>query len=830
MEESKDPKSYFADLILPVPLPQLFTYRIPEEYAAQIAIGSRVVALFGPKKVLTGVVSKLHHTAPTGYRVKDIVGLLDDRPSMTPIQLDFARWIAQYYLCTTGEVIKMALPSGLKISSQSKIQLNPDFNPQGAHFSESEQGILHALEKKKSLTYQEAAEAAQQQEVYQLLQSLVKKGAIFLYEEIKEKYQPRLVKRLRINKLYREDNSSLEVLLKELESHPKQLDLLLAYLEKAPLQKKIEGEEYVDKSYLLQVNRSSSPLLSLMKKGVLEEKTFEVSRLPTVQHSTNKVITLSEKQKAVYEQIKQQLMEKDAVLLHGITGSGKTEIYIQLIKKAIEGGGTVLYLLPEIALTTQIVRRLQEIFGEQVGVYHSKYADNERVEVWNGVLEGRFSLIVGARSAIFLPFQQLGLVIIDEEHDPSYKQQDRAPRYHGRDASLVLAQFHQAKVLLGSATPAISTYYNAQKGKYGFIELKERFRLASLPKIELIDIALAKKKKIIRDDFSQQLLDGLQQVLDNKEQAIIFQNRRGYAPYVVCEECQTVPQCSQCAVSLTYHQTKHYLGCHYCGYRTKVPSHCQSCHSARIKHVGYGTEKLEEALQSCFPNAKIQRMDLDTTRQKKSYDEIISAFGQGETDILVGTQMVTKGFDFGNVSLVGILDIDRMTRFPDFRANERCFQLVTQVSGRAGRRDKQGIVYIQTMQPKQPILQKIVANDYLKLYRKELDERRQFGYPPFVRLIKITLGNKKEEIVKRAALDLCNQLRPRFKQQILGPQPAIIPRIRDEFLMEIWIKLPLDVQQLNVYKSLLLDTTKKVFASQQYHRKRISIKIDVDPN
>ncbi|MEL6358407.1 MAG: primosomal protein N' [Bacteroidota bacterium] len=702
----------FADIILPLPLPKLLTYRVPEQYKTLIATGSRVIVPLGPKKILTGLVAKIHSQEP-GYATKAIVDVLDDAPIVNATQLRFFQWLASYYLCTVGEVMLAALPNGLRLSSQSKIQLHPEFDLATGDFTEREQRLIAALQKRSDLTYAEAAAAVDQKSIHQLLKVLLHKQAVILFEEVKEKYVPKKVRRIRLSETYTHNQAALQELFTKLEKHSKQLDVLLKYVAQVPVHQTENLEDYgMDKQVLMQADISASSLQTLIKKQVFIEEEVIVPRFSHASSVPEELPTLSPAQSTALDAIHHQFQEKEAVLLHGVTASGKTEIYSHLIQAALQGGGQVLYLLPEIALTTQLVKRLKKIFGDQVGVYHSKYSDNERVEVWHNVLQGKCSFVLGTRSAIFLPFDHLSLVIVDEEHETSYKQGEVMPRYHARDAALVLAQYQHAKVLLGSATPAIESYYNAQTGKYGLVTLQERFGEVALPEIVLANVRIERERKTLREGFTKELLEALQQTLDQQEQAIIFQNRRGYAPYITCEYCAWVPMCTQCAVSLTYHQFSNRLSCHYCGYYTPLPPACHVCESHALKNVGAGTEKLEETLQLFFPEKQVQRMDLDTTRGKYSYDRLIEALEQGKTDILVGTQMITKGLDFGRVALVGVLDVDRLLYFPDFRANERCFQLLTQVSGRAGRRAKQGQVIIQTNNPKHPILHLIVVMRY----------------------------------------------------------------------------------------------------------------------
>lgn len=818
----------FADLILPLPLPKLLTYRIPVAFSGRIVSGSRVIVPLGPKKILTGLVVKIHDQEPS-YATKAIIDVLDDAPIVHPIQLRFFRWLASYYLCTAGEVMLAALPNGLRLSSQSKIQLYPELDLAAGDFTEKEQLLIAALQKRPDLTYTEAATVVDQKSIHQLLKALIDKRAILLFEEVKEKYVPKKVKRIRLSETYIHNQAALQELFTKLEKHTKQLDVLLKYVAEVPIHQAEQLEDYgMDKQVLTQAGISSSSLQTLIKKQIFVEEEVIVPRFSHAPNVPEELPTLSPAQSGALDTIHSQFQEKETVLLHGVTASGKTEIYSHLIQAALQSGGQVLYLLPEIALTTQLVKRLKKIFGAQLGVYHSRYSDNERVEVWNSVLQGDCSLVLGTRSAVFLPFDQLSLIIVDEEHETSYKQWDTMPRYHARDAALVLAQYHRAKVLLGSATPAIESYYNAQKGKYGLVTLEERFGGASLPEIVLANVRIERERKTMREGFTKELLDALQSTLDRQEQAIIFQNRRGYAPYIACEHCDWVPMCTQCAVSLTYHQFSNRLSCHYCGHHMPLPPACQTCGSHALKNVGAGTEKLEETLQLFFPEKHIQRMDLDTTRGKYSYDKLIEALEQGKTDILVGTQMITKGLDFGRVALVGVLDVDRLLYFPDFRAGERCFQLLTQVSGRAGRRAKQGQVIIQTNNPKHPVLQQIVQHDYEQMYRSELAERQQFLYPPYVRLVRIILKHTDRDLVQAAATTLAHDLREQLRQDVLGPQTPLIAKVKNQYLMDIWVKVKKDSEErLTTTKRVLRQAGQRMLSDRAF--KAVKLIFDVDP-
>jgi len=821
-------QAIWADIILPIPLPKLLTYRVPESFQALMSRGSRVIVPLGQKKIVTGLVEKLHTVAPA-YATKDVMDLLDEAPIVQPHQLDFFHWLANYYLCTVGEVMLTALPNGLRLSSQSKIQLHPELDTRQTHFSDQEEALIQALQRRADLTYAEAATVVNQKSIHHLIKSLLHKKAILLFEEVREKYKPKKVKKVRLHERYLQQPEALKALIKTLERSPKQLDALLKYITQVPIHQTAPLAHYfVDKQTMVQGDMAPTALQTLLKKQILVEEAHIVSRFGAVPTASQPAAALSPAQQTALEAIQQQWQKQDTVLLHGVTASGKTEVYIQLIQTALQQGGQVLYLLPEIALTAQMVKRLQKVFGDQVSVYHSKYSDNERVEVWRSVLEGTCAFVLGTRSALFLPFQALRLLIVDEEHEISYKQFDSMPRYHARDTALVLAQHHQAKVLLGSATPALETYYNAQTGKYGLVTLEERFGQTALPEVVLANVRTERTRKTMREDFTSVLLTALRQTLDQQEQAIVFQNRRGYAPYITCEDCAWVPMCTECAVSLTYHQFNHYLRCHYCGYHLPMPPACSVCGSYQLKNVGYGTEKLEESLQLLFPTHSIQRMDLDTTRGKHAYDKIIEALEQGKTDILVGTQMVTKGLDFGEVSLVGVLDIDRLLHFPDFRSGERCFQLMTQVSGRAGRRSKQGQVVIQTAYPEHPVLQDVVQHNYMQLYHRELAERQQFLYPPYVRLVRVTLKHAQKDVVVAAASTLANTLRTRLKESILGPQAPVIARLHNQYLMDVWIKLrKTTAKQLVASKQWILQAGRQLL--QDKALRQVKVVFDVDP-
>lgn len=832
MEQSEPEKfatTLFADLILPVPIPTLFTYRVPQALNPLVDVGHRAIVQFGDRKILTGVIAAIHSQPPKEYEAKYILELLDEFPVLSPVQLKFLTWMSEYYVCSLGEVLNAALPSGLKLSSESKAQINPAFNLEESDhlLSEKELILLRRLQN-ETLDYTQISKLLGVKNVYHLLKSLVTKEAIILFEEVRDKYKPKKEKRIRLNPA----NTSPEMLEKIFEvvaSKPKQEAILLKYLQVVPvLQNQAHNKNGISKKTLLESNElSESSLNTLVKNNILEEFEVIVSRFD-FEEDPGATVNLSTDQLQAQKEILDCFKQHQSVLLQGITGSGKTEIYISLIRQALDSGTQVLYLLPEIALTTQIVQRLKKVFGNSVGIYHSRFSDNERVEVWNGVLTGSIKFVVGVRSAIFLPFDNLGLVIVDEEHEQTYKQQEPAPRYHARDAAILLSQLHSGKTLLGSATPSIESYYNAKTGRYGFVSLTKRFGDATLPSIHLADLGQERRQKTIKGEFSAFLLRSIQETLLKKEQIIIFQNRRGYSPVLTCEDCGWVPECVNCAVSLTYHQYKHSLVCHYCGYRENMPAKCASCSSTRLKSVGYGTEKLEEELNMHFPGINIQRMDLDTTRSKNGYETIIDEFERGETQILVGTQMVTKGLDFGKVSLVGIFNADRMIHFPDFRSYERAYQLITQVSGRAGRREKAGKVIIQTSSPTHPVLMDIIKNTPERFYEKELLDRQQHGYPPFTRIIEITIKHLDKKQSVASAATLSNLLRSELSGvRILGPAEPSIGKIRNLFLMTILIKIPRGKADLAAIKHKITELIQHIVKEKEHRNSRFVI--DVDP-
>lgn len=816
----------FIDVVLPVPIPQYFTYRLPRETAPLVKAGARVVVEFGKSRVLTALVVRLHNDPPEKYPAKYIRELLDTEPVVTRDQLWLFQWVAEYYMCTAGEVLNVALPSGLKISSQSKIQYNPDFNHHEL-LNELEKSFLDVLIREDSLSYEESARLIGETDLAKFIKGLVAKHAVVLYEEVSERYRPRLVRKVRLGEEYASDESAL-LLIESLNKAKKQQEAVLKYLSNIPIEDlPSRNTEGMEKRLFKEQGISDTAVNTLLEKGIFEQFEVRVPRFGNENPGSEAEIMLSEAQQQASDGIMAGFAEKEVMLFHGITGSGKTEVYIDIIRKALDSGAQVLFLLPEIALTTQIVRRLRKVFGDKMGVYHSKFSDNERVEVWRGVLEKKFQFVVGVRSSIFLPFSNLGLIIVDEEHEASYKQFDPAPRYHARDVAIMLAQKVHSKVLLGSATPSIESYYQAQSGKYGLVTLSERFGDAQLPDIQLVNLRVERENKTLQKEFSSLLLEGIRENLKRKKQSIIFLNRRGYAPYLNCQECNWIPHCSQCSVTLTHHLHEKTMVCHYCGYSEAVPKVCPACGSPRVRSVGVGTERIEDDLREFFPEARTLRMDLDTTRTKNAYEQIIGEFESGDVDILVGTQMVSKGLDFDRVSLVGVFNADRMIHFPDFRAAERAFQLITQVSGRAGRREEKGRVLIQTNNPQNRVLQYVLANDYTGFYEDELVEREGYNYPPFSRIIEITVKEADQVLAHQAAERLAETLKNFLgSQRVMGPERALVERIRNKYLFVIWLKLEKDRMNIQATKQYLQKEIVNLITDKKFKSVQVVVNVD----
>ncbi len=757
----------YADLILPLPLQGTFTYALPPAMQATVQVGMRVLVPFGRNKTYLGIVARLHDEQPQGYEVKSVTQLMDAEPVVTPGQLRLWQWISDYYLSPIGDVYKAALPAGLK----------------------AEDG-----------------------------------------------YRPKTETYIRLTPAYRNE-SALHVALNVLGRAPKQLEAFISYLELSGWDQVGEmrnGQQGGDiseitREELLNASHASATTLQqLEKRGMLETYEVEVGRLNHGgEYRPELIKQLNNAQQEAYNHILLSMMKKPVTLLHGVTSSGKTEIYIHLIQQALERKEQVLYLLPEIALTVQMMQRLQRVFGNRLGIYHSKYSDAERVEIWQKQLSRNpYDVILGARSAVFLPFQRLGLVIIDEEHETSYKQQDPAPRYHARSAAIILAQMYKARTLLGTATPSMESYHNAKTGKYGLVELKERYQGIELPEIQVVDIADLQHRKMMAGPFSPLLLNKVREALERGEQAILFQNRRGFAPMIECRQCGWVPHCQHCDVSLTYHRQMNQLTCHYCGYTYRIPTECPCCGSTELKTRGFGTEKIEEQVREVFPEARVARMDLDTTRTRNAYERIITDFGAGRTNILIGTQMISKGLDFDKVSVVGILNADSMLNYPDFRAYEHAFMMMAQVSGRAGRKGKRGLVILQTKSKDVPVIQQVVHNDYVALYKDLIAERQAFHYPPYYHLVYVYLKHRYDDMVNTAGIELGSRLRQWFPGRVLGPDKPAVAKVKSQNIRKLVLKLENGIDMRRVREYLLM-AQQQMLADKRYSS--LQIYYDVDP-
>ena len=861
-----------ADVILPLPLAETYTYALPERLQGKVQVGSRLIVPFGAKKIYSAIVVRIYSGETIGDKhqnedvssphsplstlhsplsslhpnIKEAIDLLDEAPILLPDQLWLWQWIADYYLCTVGEVYKAALPSGMKLESESMVVYNPDYDDD-VPLSKTEQHILDILEHLHEQKISELQKAVDVKNILPVIKSLLDKGALTMHEELKRAYQPKTVNCVRLTEAFFSEDK-LNALFEELSRAPKQHDLLLHYLD---LSKATAALTLQNRSLLVELEKqklmegsSESAFKGLKDRGVLEVYEREVSRLLTspvqgpaciaqsgATQPTSALSTLhfelSKPQKEALNAIQTAFQTHNTCLLHGVTSSGKTEIYIQLIQEQLAQGRQVLYMLPEIVLTAQLVERLKRVFGDRLGVYHSKYPDAERVEVWQKQLSQEpYDIIVGVRSSVFLPFRHLGLVIIDEEHETSFKQQDPAPRYHARNVALVMAQKAGAKTLLGTATPSLESYYNAQTGKYGLVTLTERYGQVQLPEIQVVNIKQERHRKEMRGAFSSVLLNAMHEALERREQIILFQNRRGYAPQMECHVCGWNPRCNNCDVTLTHHRGAGQMTCHYCGTVYPIPPRCPNCGSTEIQNVGYGTERIEDEIQQLFPQARIARMDLDTTRSRSAYERIISDFQHGRTDILVGTQMVTKGLDFERVSVVGILNADTMLNMPDFRSYERAFQMMAQVAGRAGRRSRQGRVILQTKNPDLSVVRQVVANDYASLFRDQLQERETFLYPPFSRLVSINLKHKDYGTVEALSRDMAALLRRVFGSRVLGPDTPPVGRIQLLYIRKLILKIETPASMAEA-RQRLRQIQHYLLSLPQY--KSAQVNYDVDP-
>lgn len=823
MEENEQHTDLYVDVVLPLAVP-LYTYSVPESLRSMVQVGCRVVVQLGLRKMYTAIIYAVHTNKPRTLTIKDIDSVLDEFPIVTKKQLELWDWMADYYMCTLGDVMKAALPSGLKLESETALSVNPDFDCMS--LNESDRIVYVQIENNPHILISNLVKLLNRKSVTATIKKLISLDAVVAGEVISSMYKPKssvYVKLAQPVENLEFVNTSFSLVNKA----PKQQELLLALLNEY-VQHKNEENFAVRKQQLLQ-NSSPQVLAELVKKGIVRLEERVESRFDTGEDKIKGIATLSAQQETALAEIHTAFAEQKGCLLHGVTSSGKTEIYIHLIQEMIDAGKQVLYLLPEIALTSQIINRLRDVFGSQVGVYHSRFSDNERIEVWNTVLADNvnsYKVILGVRSSVFLPFSNLGLVIVDEEHETSFKQYDPSPRYNARDVAYVLARMYGANLMLGTATPSMETYYNALTKKLCLVEMKTRHTKAPLPEIHIVDLRKERRQLRMKDVFSKTLLEKIEENLNEKRQVILFQNRRGFSPYLECPDCGYVHQCVNCDVSLTYHKFSNSLMCHHCGYAIRYTTTCPECHGENMQLVGFGTEKIEDTLVQFFPNAKIARMDLDTTRGKNAYTELIDKFERREIDILVGTQMITKGLDFENVGLVGILSADSMLRFPDFRAFERAYQLMVQVAGRAGRSERQGHVYIQTYQPEHPILKYVQENDYDSLLNSQMAERKTFWYPPFTRLIKITVRHRDKDKAVYAAKILADDFKKIPNIIVLGPEFPPIARIQLLYAQDILLKIPRTLNITKV-KEVIRGYMQVVVGQEDY--KTTSFSINVDP-
>ncbi|MDA3878817.1 MAG: primosomal protein N' [Prolixibacteraceae bacterium] len=820
----------YADVLLPVPLLQEFTYHVPPHFIDKIVPGCRVIVQFGQRKLLTGIVKNTHLIKPE-YDTKPIEATLDDAPILSNLQFQFWEWIAGYYMCSEGEVMKAALPSGLKLDSQTSVLINDNWEEkEDKKLSPTEESVFQFIEFQKKTNMQQINSLTKRANAYPVIKSLLQKGAVIIEEELKKAARPKTVTYIRINTSLKSEEA-MKMAFENLKRAKKQLNLLMFLLNKLNFYAPQQTQTISKKELIKESEYNENTLKQLEKKGYIDLFDVEIDRLPDIQKSKD-INKLNPYQEKALNEIYASFIKKDVVLLHGITASGKTEIYIKMIQEQMKVGKQVLYLLPEIALTSQIIERLTAVFGDKAGIYHSKFSDSERVEIWNKVLDfsdsesNKYQLVLGARSALLLPFKKLGLVIIDEEHETSFKQFDPAPRYNARDASVVLAKLHNAKVLMGTATPSFESYFNAKTNKYGYVQLNNRHSNIEMPEIIIADLKAAYKRKQMKSHFAPLLFEAIENALAQNEQVILFQNRRGFSPFLQCRICGWIPKCKHCDVSLTYHKFFNNLQCHYCGYSINLPSACPDCNSADIQTKGFGTEKVEDEIKIIFPNVSVGRLDYDATKRKHGFEKVLHNFSSQKTQILVGTQMITKGLDFDNVSTVGILNADNLLDYPDFRSYERAYQLMAQVSGRSGRKSKRGKVIIQTSQPEHRVINLVQKNDYETFFNTYIEERKTFRYPPWYRLINITIKHKNRNRAITASKQLGAELRKTFKTRILGPDFHLISRVQQYYQLIIRIKLEKSIPP-DKAKSEIRNSIKKVLNIE--NNSSVQINIDVDP-
>ena len=822
----------YADVILPLPLYSSYTYSIPENLQEEVQVGSRVLVQFGKKKYYTGIIEAIHSNSPTGYEVKPLVSVLDPEPILRYPQLNFWKWLSDYYLCSPGEVYKAAVPTGLKPESETRISLNPDYEPDDRNpfrLTEHQALALMVMQDKKRLTIDELESETGIKNITKTVMPMLEAGILEIDERLAERYRAKKITVVTLN-FPRQDQEKLHECFNLVKKSRMQEKALLTYLDLSNWMNQSLKLKTVTRQQLLEVAEVSPAVIkALVDKGILKIEKKTINRFDADEERNSRIDlpVLSEAQNKALKEIDDGFKTQSIQVLHGVTGSGKTEIYMHLMAKALEAGNQVLFLVPEISLTTQLSDRIRKVFGNRLLVYHSKFSDSERVDIWRRLLSTNEPMVIlGVRSSIFLPFSHLGLVVVDEEHESSFKQYDPNPRYNARDAGLMLARMHGAKSLLGSATPAIETYFKALEGKYGLVKLTERYEGSVLPEVEIIDMKEMRKKKEVKGTLSTPLRDRILSTMREKRQVILFQNRRGFAPVVICEQCGWTPKCAHCDVSMVYHKNMAMLRCHYCGYATLLPPLCPACGQNGLKIFGYGTERIAEEIKEEFPDSTVARMDLDTTRNKDAYQNIIEDFARHETDILIGTQMVSKGLDFGDVSTVGVINADTLLNFPDFRSNERAFNMLEQVAGRAGRRQDKGKVLIQTVNPKHEVLQHVKNHDYHNYYKNEIEERRRYAYPPFTKIINIYVRNKNAEMCDKAAIDFTIALRKIFGDRVLGPEKPYISRIASYYIQSIMLKMETGVSMKKVK-----DILRQVYASisQTPEMKSSVIHYDVDP-
>lgn len=818
---SSNRTTYFVEVILPLAIAKSYTYRVPNELNDKVAVGVRVIVQFGKNKIYSAIVRSISEEAPLQYEAKYILDVVDHNPIVNSTQLEMWEWISEYYMCYVGDVMQAALPAALKMASETKIIASEDPNLDRSIVSDKGYMVLEALDLAGELSVNDVIKILGQKTVFPLLRSLFEHGFILISEEIKQRYKPKTKTFLRLASEYN-DPEGRRVLLDSLNRAPKQQDAVIAFMQLQKSNNDISRQDVMEAS-----GASAAAITALIDKAVFNVEEKVVSRFEGTDVLLSPDFSFSNAQQKAFDEIKESFRIKDVALLHGVTASGKTQLYIRLIEQVLEINKSALYLLPEIALTAQITERLKLHFGDQLGVYHSKFNDNERAEVWHKLNKGEFKVIIGARSSVFLPFHNLGLIIVDEEHENSYKQYDPAPRYHARDTAIYLAHQHKAKVLLGSATPSVESYYNAKAGKYGLIELTERFGESKLPVIEIVDLAEASRKEEMYSYFSATLLKAIEETVARKEQVILFQNRRGHTPFLQCGTCGYVAKCVNCDVSLTFHKSSNLMHCHYCGFSEELVQTCPACGLPNMQSKGFGTERVEEELEIQLPDLRIGRLDLDSTKGKYGFDRVISAFDNQEYDVLIGTQMITKGLDFGNVSLIGIINADGMINFPDFRAYERAYSLFSQVAGRAGRRQIEGRVIIQTNTPNHRILDQVVNHDFEGMFMSEVTERKNYHYPPFYRLIKLDVKHTDQDLVHDAAKRLASLLKQQLAERVLGPEAPLVSRVRNNFIQTITLK----VERKNISITKVKELIKQALLHFDLDKKNkgVRVQIDVDP-